>query len=307
MKLHLQELRRALHWDDIQWRSLVWLVAGLSVLALWLVLWVGQAIARHRQPVQVLPEEQPVAVAVPRPAAHSLQLGMLTHEVPVLDLRVAEDSKATAHAAEFRGADFVRTQASSWTIQLMTVSEEGVIRGFLANRTDRGQFYYFRTLQGGTERFVLVYGIFNTVQTAMGALQTQSFGLPGSIRPMPVRFSSFEGLVAPDQASNVRVTGVGQGVRQVQLRGVPLPADNPLDYPLSRTRPASPGAGAAPAVSDDALGNLADALDGNGRSSRRDTVQDGFDDAPEAPPVENDAALPSALPSASDPFAGSGN
>lgn len=43
MKLHLQELRRALHWDDIQWRSLVWLVAGLSVLALWLVLWVGQA------------------------------------------------------------------------------------------------------------------------------------------------------------------------------------------------------------------------------------------------------------------------
>ena len=99
MKLHLQELRRALHWDDIQWRSLVWLVAGLSVLALWLVLWVGQAIARHRQPVQVLPEEQPVAVAVPRPAAHSLQLGMLTHEVPVLDLRVAEDSKANVQVA----------------------------------------------------------------------------------------------------------------------------------------------------------------------------------------------------------------
>lgn len=310
MKLYWQELRRALHWHEIQWRSLAWLVAGLVVLALWLVLWLGQALAHHRSPVMAQDAETEAAVESRDWAkAVSATLGAMVHEVPPLDLSQDQVAKASQHAPEFRGADFVKAQAHSWTVQLMTVTEESVIRDYLSRRKDRSQFYYFRTLSNRNESYVLVYGIFNTVQTALGAVEVQAFELPGSVRPTPVRFSSFLNLVAPDQASNVSVTGLNKTVRQVKLRTVAVPADNPLDRPaLDESAEDRPRPRATPAESIDSggldrLGELADQAGGRTIASGEGrAVQDGFEDAPEAPPSE-ETPLPSGLSSGEDPFA----
>ncbi len=309
MKAHLSELRQALHWDEINWRSLAWLVAGLGLLGLWLVLWLGQTVVSKAQPRRVVDSD--TSKALPKEPLGNIKLGALTNEVPELDLTTGQSSSSGARAPEFRGGDFVKAQASSWTVQLMTVSEESVIRDYLTHRPDRSQFYYLRTLDGRSERYVLVYGIFNTVQTAMGAISSQNFGLPNSIKPTPVKFASFVADVAPDQGSNVRMTSGVAPVRQVKLRTVPVPADNPLDRPpaaspAERDKPRRPKPSESREPSDDQLGDLARQVENDAARARAPErskpVEDGFADVPDAPPPES-APLPSEVAPAADPFA----
>ena len=217
----------------VSWRSLSWLTAGLTLFGLCFFIWIWLQIAQ-RQTVQVtttddLPEPNAVAQ---RFEGFDASLGSMTDLVPVLDLSKSVVQAGT-HGPEFRGADFLTRHSKNWTLQLMNVTQESVIADFLAGRSDRSRFQYFRSIDGEQERYVLTYGDFVTVQTAMGALATVDFGLPTSVKPFPERFSSYQPYVT-DQGSDERVVGAtGSRAYQVRLREVAIP--EPVYVPTTPT------------------------------------------------------------------------
>lgn len=199
-----------------------------------------------RQTVQmIMPDEiaEPTTVTQ-RFEGFDASLGSMTDLVPVLDLSKSVVQVGT-HGPEFRGADFLSRHSKNWTLQLMNVTQESVIADFLAGRSDRSRFQYFRSIDGEQERYVLTYGDFATVQTAMGALATVDFGLPNSVKPFPERFSSYQPYVT-DQGSDERVVGgTGSRAYQVRLREVAIPV--PVYVPTTPS---------VPRTTEPALGSL---------------------------------------------------
>jgi hypothetical protein len=222
---------------EVSWRSLSWLTAGLTLFGLCFFIWIWLQVSA-RQTIQITtPDDTPEPKTVAeRFEGFDASLGGMTDLVPVLDLSKAMVQAGT-HGPEFRGADFLTRHAKSWTLQLMNVTQESVIADFLAGRSDRSRFQYFRSIDGEQERYVLTYGDFATVQTAMGALATVDFGLPSSVKPFPERFSSYQPYVT-DQGSDERVVGgAGSRAYQVRLREVAIPV--PVYVPTAPTAPRS--------------------------------------------------------------------
>lgn len=215
-------------WQQIRqfpWLSVGWLTVGVGVLAASFLLWVSLQLA-ERVTVEVpVDPAQPAEQIVALPSQLEGDLGMLFESVPALDL-----SKPVAtvgqRAAEFRGTEFIKTNSSNWTLQVMKVSQESVIKTYLTQRKDRNRFQYFRMVEGEQEHYLLTYGNFTTVQTAMGALQTMQFDLPNSVKAFPERFSTYQAAVK-DQGSEERMSGMAQKVRQILLKPVAIPV--PVD------------------------------------------------------------------------------
>ncbi|MEY4516655.1 MAG: hypothetical protein RL180_1001 [Pseudomonadota bacterium] len=231
---------------QIPWRSLSWLTAGLGLLALCFMIWVWLQLAA-RKTIEVAQPDEPMMVQPNQQlAGFNDTLGRLTDVVPVLDLSQKIVQVGT-HAAEFRGAAFLTRESANWTVQLMNVSQESVITDYLTSRRDRTRFQYFRTINKEQERFVLTYGNFATVQTAMGALATIDFGLPQTVTPFPERFSSYQPYVS-DQGSDERVVGAGaKRTHQVKLRTVATPvAQVPETAVPTRSESSEPAIGRLP-------------------------------------------------------------
>ncbi|MEC7120483.1 MAG: hypothetical protein VXW65_11345 [Pseudomonadota bacterium] len=207
---------------EFPWRSVGWLTIGLGILAVCFVLWVSLQITERVVVEADVPpvdtEETPIAWSE-RPFGE--HLGALSEAVPLLDL-TKKVVPVGQRAPEFRGTEFLKANANSWTLQVMNVSQEAVVKDYLAQRKDRNRFQYFRTVDGQQERYVLTYGVFNAVQTAMGALQSMDFELPNSVKAYPERFSSYQKLVT-DQGAEERMNGVTRRVRELQMREVPMP------------------------------------------------------------------------------------
>lgn len=219
MNAHLQHAWQRIL--QVPWRSLTWLTMGLSLLLICLVMWLWLQLATRRT-LEVVEPEATMATPAAQKQGFDSAFGSLTDVVPVLDL-TQKVAKTGAHAAEFRGGAFLTRQAKNWTLQLMNVTQESVIIDYLSGRRDRERFQYFRTVKQEQERYVLTYGDFATVQTAMGALATIDFGLPSSVKPFPERFSSYQPYVT-DQGSDERVVGAGASrAHQVKLRTVAIP------------------------------------------------------------------------------------
>lgn len=266
------------------WRSLGWLGFGVSILLVCLIMWVSLQLSK-RVTVEQTWENAPKAID-PQSQEELLNhtLGALVDEVPILDLST-KDIPTGIHAPEFRGVAFIDANAKKWTVQLMNVSQETVITEYLATRSDRNKFYYFRTTQDDQDRFVLTYGNVNSVQEAMRLMQGVDFALPDSIKAFPERFASYENLVT-DQGSDERMIGGStQKYRQVLLKPVLIPSysDDP-----SNTQPSNPTVSREPAYgalpSDQAIAPVAP------------SVSDGFADAPDSAPQDAD------LPPVQDPF-----
>ncbi len=210
-----------------QGRAWIWLVLGISLLVSCVATWFW--IQQHTRVVKpVAPQEDTetlVDTLKDASEGFSQHLGELTQAVPLLDL-TTKQAISGKHSPEFRGSTFVSTQAQAWTLQVMNVTEEAVITDYLSHRSDRSQFYYMRLNNKKKESFVLVYGLFNTVQTAMGALQTVNFDLPASVKAFPERFSSYKDLVS-DEGAEVKTTGLMDTVPRVNLRKVEVDAGLP--------------------------------------------------------------------------------
>lgn len=225
-------------WQQIRqfpWLSVGWLTIGTGVLVVCFLLWVSSQLAQ-RLTVEVVQPSTADAVAEATamlPDRLDGELGMLFNAVPALDLN-KQIVVVGQRAPEFRGTEFIQTNASHWTLQVMKVSQESVVKTYLLQRKDKQRFQYFRVVEGSQEHYLLTYGNFTTVQTAMGALQTMQFDLPNSVKAFPERFSTYQSSVK-DQGSEERMSGMAKKVRQILLKPVAIPIEiDPVEVVVRR-------------------------------------------------------------------------
>lgn len=236
-------------WQQIRqfpWLSVGWLTIGVGILVTCFLLWISLQLAQ-RMTVEVVAEAPAAEVVQALPERLEGEFGMLSEAVPPLDLN-KKIAAVGQRAPEFRGTEFIKTNASHWGLQVMKVSQESVVKNYLAQRQDRERFQYFRMVEDTQEYYLLTYGNFTTVQTAMGALQTMQFDLPSSVKAFPERFSTYQPLVK-DQGSEERMSGMAQKTRQIVLKPVAIPIDLEL---AARASQASTGG-----LNEPALGTLA--------------------------------------------------
>jgi hypothetical protein len=214
----------SLSWRDRSYPKF-WLICGISLLLMSAILWIWLQLAARvtKENTFTNVDTVPTVATTDRFPAN---LGSLTDIVPVLDLTKVADKQDSTHSPEFQAAAFIAANESNWTLQVMNVSQETVINDFLAKRSDRARFQYFRYHKNDKdESFILTYGAFTTVETAMGALQTMNFGLPDSVKAFPERFSTYKPFVSDSDDAVANDSATMQ--RQVKLRPVAIPP--PMD------------------------------------------------------------------------------
>jgi hypothetical protein len=255
-----------LSWRD-RFYPKIWLILGISFLLVSAILWIWLQLAARVTKENSLQDTDavPMVATLERfPAS----LGSLTDIVPVLDLSKVLNKPDSAHSPEFQSSAFIGAHESNWTLQLMNVSQENVITDFLTKRSDRARFQYFRYHKDEKdERFILTYGAFTTVETAMGALQTMNFGLPDSVKVFPERFSSYKPFVS--DSNDVVTSDAVHMQRQVNLRPVVIPRPtDAIEVKLAQISAQSSSATVA------------------ARQSTLPADVDGFAGQPDAPPSE---------------------
>ncbi|MDE2420821.1 MAG: hypothetical protein KGO49_06515 [Gammaproteobacteria bacterium] len=257
-----------LSWRD-RFYPKIWLIGGIFILLVSAILWIWLQLAARVTKENSFTDDSdtatPKVVMVDRfPAS----LGSLIDIVPVLDLSKVADKQESTHSPEFQTAAFIGAHESEWTLQVMNVSQESVVTDFLAKRNDRARFQYFHYRKGEKdESYILTYGAFTTVQTAMGAMQTMDFGLPGSVKAFPERFSTYKPFVSLNDDTGVNDSANIQ--RQIKLRPVAIPPPSDAIEDKLAQLSAQSVSTAAPA----------------GTSSMPAGV-DGFSGQPDAPPSE---------------------
>lgn len=252
-------MNRTSLWRIIQ--NSTWLLGGVIMLSVAFLLWVGLQL-HQRMTVVEETLEQPDVPVEPEKVRFSPTLGMMTDMVPELNTK-KDVSSADEHEPEFKGADFIKDNSSRWTLQLMSVTQEEVIRNYLQKRKDRDKFYYFRYVEEGKpQRYVLTYGAFNSVANAMTNMTTVDFGLPDSVKAFPEKFSSFKPFVI-DSNSDQEITNLTRqgAVYAVRLRSVAVPVERPQVVGMDNA-PVINGQDVAtptktPAASTTATGNIA--------------------------------------------------
>jgi|GEM_PF-3326701 len=278
-----------------------WFVSAVVVLILAGLVWIwlavlGRVTKEHTFTAEPTEGDQPSALQDRFPA----DFGNLADIVPVLNLRKvsadAPDQVEDTHSPEFRALAFINQHESDWTLQVMNVTKESVITDFLAKRSDRGRFQYFRYKKGTPdESYILTYGDFTVVQTAMGALQSMNFGLPATVKVFPERFSTYKPYVSDSDEKMVDLSA--SGPRQVRLRVVAIPPPAPVDSIEKKIAEladdsATPSAGAVPP----STGKLPSSVDGF--SGTPDAPADA---PPPAPAPKSKSTTPDAAP-VQDPF-----
>lgn len=217
-------MNRALIWRTIQ--NSTWLLGGLIMLGIAFFLWIGMQI--HQRITVERDMVRKESVVEPEKVRFSPTLGMMTDMVPELDL--SRDVSSGERSAEFRGVSFIKEQANRWTVHIMSVTQEDVIKSYLDKRADRQQFFYVRAREANIpERYVLFFGNFSSVSKALEASRKGSFDLPASVKAYPVRFSDFKNKVSDDVGSEdeiINLSKAGQ-IYQVRLRSVPVPLELP--------------------------------------------------------------------------------
>jgi len=274
----------------------LWLMMGVAVIATSAVLWIWLQLASRVTKENSFAPADSVEQQV-MPERFPIDLGNLADIVPVLDLTKVADKQDSPHAPEFKASAFTAQHASDWTLQVMNVSQESVITDFLAKRSDRARFQYFRYHKGGKdESYILTYGVFGSVAMAMGAMQTMDFGLPAAVKAFPERFSSYQPFIS-DSDNNV-VDFSTSNLRQIKLRPVALPP--PTDAIENKIEQLAEGA---------TVENQQTLIDQSSKHGQLPAGVDGFSGVPDAPPPSTDLPDPaqgkgrSSTPAAvQDPF-----
>lgn len=209
-------------------RNSTWLLGGTVMLCAAFVLWVGITIHQNVvKPADDDDDNQPDVPVEPEKVRFSPTLGMMTDIVPELNLKKHETSDE--HDPEFKGQDFFDEHANQWTVQIMSVTQEAVIKNYLAKRPDRDQFYYFRYVEKGQpDYYVLTYGAFATVSVAFDALKKVDFELPDSVKVEPKRFHDYRANVVDSNGEQEVTGGTVRGkVYSVSLHQVAIPVETP--------------------------------------------------------------------------------
>ncbi|KAA8733298.1 hypothetical protein F4V57_08725 [Acinetobacter qingfengensis] len=182
------------HWQTV--KNIIWLALGVGCLLLTFIFWIVQNKPKTVEIAQQQKQQQDVdrPVQIEKVAVNQ-NLGTFTDEVPPFNL-TQRSVEVSSHEAEFRGAKFVADYHKKWTLQLMKVSEEDIIRAYLAKREDRKKFNYLRLQDGkNPEQYVLIYGQYDSAQQAVEQSQKVNFELPESVKVLPESLSTYSALV----------------------------------------------------------------------------------------------------------------
>lgn len=207
-------------------KNVTWLILALGCFLILFIGWVLQFKAPTVQ--ELTPIEKNIQMTTrlvqAETVANTQLLGSFTSEVPQINLSKRIIASGV-HGPEFRGTKFVTEYQKMWTLQIMQVSEEDIIRAYLDKRTDRDKFYYIRiTKKDQPEQFVLMYGVFKTVEQTLAKTQTIKFSLPDSVKTMPEKISSYVNDVNDLGSEEV---GKNQELRSVVLRKAAIPKYQP--------------------------------------------------------------------------------
>lgn len=183
-------------WQNV--KQAMWLSLAITCLVVVLIVWAMQA--KNNKTQEVVPVEVQDVTEKSEIQQQSVlmdkKLGTFQDEVPPIDV-LKRNALAGDHEPEFRGSSFIAENKNAWTLQLLRVAEEDVIRSYLNGREDRSQFYYFRLddQKRNKVEYVLTYGLFKNTKAAVEQEQKLNFGLPQSVKVLPEKFNSYAGLV----------------------------------------------------------------------------------------------------------------
>ena len=215
----LSTLYRSWAFKVTTWLILAAIAGGLTVMV-----WIASAVKPAKSAVKAASNanqnQDPTALLLVKPPEE-----LHTEVRPIKFDAVIRDMRN--YPKEFKDSRFIKANNGKWTVQVMNVVEHEVVTDYLNSRDDRDKFNYFRIVDAHNQkRFVVTYGVFGSVQEAVGAAKVVNFNLPKEVKAFPEEFKMYapqmdEYEVAPP------LRDVGKtAAREVKLNATPklLPA-----------------------------------------------------------------------------------
>ncbi len=215
----LSTLYRSWAFKVTTWLILAAIAGGLTVMV-----WIASAVKPAKSAVKAASNanqnQDPTALLLAKPPEElNKEVRPIKFDAVIRDMR--------NYPKEFKDSRFIKANNGKWTVQVMNVVEHEVVTDYLNSRDDRDKFNYFRIVDAHNQkRFVVTYGVFNSVQEAVGAAKVVNFNLPKEVKAFPEEFKMYapqmdEYEVAPP------LRDVGKtAAREVKLNATPklLPA-----------------------------------------------------------------------------------
>ncbi|MFT4021413.1 MAG: hypothetical protein QM666_07845 [Acinetobacter sp.] len=178
-------------------------IAGLSLLFAF-IFWLITDIKPLKKQLEQVDEEATPQFQTEKVAAVP-NLGVMTDQVRPLQ-QTTRVVASGSHSPEFRGTKFLQANLNAYSIQILYVTKEDVIRDFLDRQTSSQNFIYFRlSAENQPEHYVLNYGLYKSEQEAQNQLRQLKLDLPKSVHPKVVvlkGYSSFVNDMGMDELSN---------------------------------------------------------------------------------------------------------
>lgn len=215
----LSTLYRSWAFKVTTWLILAAIAGGLTVMV-----WIASAVKPAKSAVKAASNanqnQDPTALLLAKtPEELNTEVRPIKFDAVIRDMR--------NYPKEFKDSRFIKANNGKWTVQVMNVVEHEVVTDYLNSRDDRDKFNYFRIVDAHNQkRFVVTYGVFGSVQEAVGAAKVVNFNLPKEVKAFPEEFKMYapqmdEYEVAPP------LRDVGKtAAREVKLNATPklLPA-----------------------------------------------------------------------------------
>ena len=215
----LSTLYRSWAFKVTTWLILAAIAGGLTVMV-----WIASAVKPAKSAVKAASNanqnQDPTALLLAKaPEELNTEVRPIKFDAVIRDMR--------NYPKEFKDSRFIKANNGKWTVQVMNVVEHEVVTDYLNSRDDRDKFNYFRIVDAHNQkRFVVTYGVFGSVQEAVGAAKVVNFNLPKDVKAFPEEFK-----VYASQMDEYEVTpplrDVGKtAAREVKLNATPklLPA-----------------------------------------------------------------------------------
>lgn len=226
----LSTLYRSWAFKVTTWLILAAIAGGLTVMV-----WIASAVKPAKSAVKAASNanlnQDPTALLLAKaPEELNTKVRPIKFDAVIRDMR--------NYPKEFKDSRFIKANNGKWTVQVMNVVEHEVVTDYLNSRDDRDKFNYFRIVDAHNQkRFVVTYGVFGSVQEAVGAAKVVNFNLPKEVKAFPEEFKMYapqmdEYEVAPP------LRDVGKtAAREVKLNATPklLPAPKAKVEPQPQT------------------------------------------------------------------------
>ena len=235
MVYSLSTLYRSWAFKVTTWLILAAIAGGLTVMV-----WIASAVKPAKSAVKAASNanqnQDPTALLLAKtPEELNTEVRPIKFDAVIRDMR--------NYPKEFKDSRFIKANNGKWTVQVMNVVEHEVVTDYLNSRDDRDKFNYFRIVDAHNQkRFVVTYGVFGSVQEAVGAAKVVNFNLPKEVKAFPEEFKMYapqmdEYEVAPP------LRDVGKtAAREVKLNATPKLLPAPKAKVERQPQPATPTA-----------------------------------------------------------------